>query len=144
MKINPYGSLTTTSSQVPILYGYYVNSEYYNPFYDYVIIRTGEYEYTLYYGRNLEIGTSDANYIQYYRTGSTSNYIYKFRTGHVNDFSVSTDTYTSVGTIKNTISNPQYTQIRDTSVIMMIITAILITVTIFKLRGSFNVIRRHH
>lgn len=143
MKITPYGSITPTSSQVSLLYGYYINSDDYNPFYDYVICRNSEYEYTLYYGSGLAYN-KDAKYIQYYRTGSTSNYIWKFRTGNVTNFSVDTTTYTSVGTVPQTIQYMQYENYRDTSVTMIMIIALFISFFVLKIRGNYNVVHRFH
>lgn len=135
--INPYSSITNNSTQVQILYGVYANSPEFNPMNDFVIVRTGEYEYTLYYGIDLKSGTKSAKYIQYYRSGNSSvNYIYKIRKGISNNFSLNTETYLSVGTIENTIQLIDYETTRLTLTTFICVLCITI-VTIF------NIIRGH-
>lgn len=62
-----YGDISYNSSQAMNLYGYYMNSDDFNPFNEYQIARVSQYEYLLFYTNQ-----SDLKYI-IYNTNSTYN-----------------------------------------------------------------------
>lgn len=61
LSVTPYSSTDDSNSYVNLLTDLYINQGDYSPKKDFVIIRTGQYAYTLYYSEDFENST---NYIQ--------------------------------------------------------------------------------
>lgn len=59
-----YGDISYNSSQAMNLYSYYMNSDNFNPFYEYQIARVSQYEYLLFYSTGSEL-----HYIVYNTNG---------------------------------------------------------------------------
>lgn len=97
----PYGGITDSSSQANILYDYYRNLDSFDYNDEFLIMRSGQYDYFLFFADSL----SDAavNYISYTQEGSSSyNSNYVLRIGIDSDFSYSLNDYTVVGNISGT------------------------------------------
>lgn len=83
LSTSTYYDLSSQSSQV-----YLLTSLLPNNFYgDYVVFRSGEYDYYIFYGdlslsnNNAHIIGENLNYIKYYRTGSGYSYSYSYEYG---------------------------------------------------------------
>lgn len=99
----PYQGLTDSSSQASLLYGYYRNLDSFSYDNEFIIMRSGQYEYYLFYAEDLSSDT--VNYISY--TGSTSsgyNTVWSVSVGVENNFSYVLNEYSVVGNIPGTVS----------------------------------------
>lgn len=103
----PYQGLTDSSSQASLLYGYYRNLDSFSYDNEFIIMRSGQYEYYLFYAEDLSSDT--VNYISY--TGSTSsgyNTVWSVSVGVENNFSYLLNEYSVVGNIPGTVSYSDY------------------------------------
>lgn len=99
----PYQGLTDSSSQASLLYGYYRNLDSFSYDNEFIIMRSGQYEYYLFYAEDLS--SDSVNYISY--TGTTSsgyNTVWSVSVGVENNFSYVLNEYSVVGNIPGTVS----------------------------------------
>lgn len=133
-----YGSVTDQSSQVNILTDAYINSPYYSPFNQYLIIRVGEYQYRLFTAPDLS-GDDRISYIDYQRYSIGSyNYEYRITYGSISSLSYSLGNYTAVGNIPGTLQSSDLRQSNFYFVIqiLIIIFIILFIFSIFRIKTS--------
>lgn len=125
----PYGGVTDTSSAVKILTDYYINSDDYKSGDDFIVMRTSQYEYILFYG---DLDTTSVSYIRYsYLYNQQSDY--KIDTGKLTDFTYQLNGYTVVGTVNGTLQSSSYVQSnfnRNAFVVLIIIAVFTLVGTI--------------
>lgn len=102
----PYGGVTDTSSAVKVLTDYYINSDDYKSGDDFIVMRTSQTEYILFYG---DLDTTSVNYIRYSYLSNQYN-DYKIDTGKLTDFTYQLNGYTVVGTLNGTLQSSSYVQ----------------------------------
>lgn len=133
-----YGSVSHNTSQVQILYNYVRNLDEFDPLANYVIARTGEYQYTMYY--NIDMDSLKCDYVRYYR-GSNYDSNWLFSSGSNYDFNLNGD-YALVGNLPGTISySDNNTNIYQNVVIISVLfISILFLFFIFRVhkRGTIN------
>ena len=99
MSVSVYGSLTDTSSQVNILADAFINSDFYNPFVDYFIVRSSQYSYTLY------VLDEEHHTIIYFSSASPGSE-YHLSFGSASDVSINTS-FTYVGNVPGSLACSQ-------------------------------------
>lgn len=125
----PYSGVTDNSSAVKVLTDYYINSDDFNSADDFIVMRTSQTEYILFYG---DLNTTSVNYIRYSYL-SNSQYDYKIDTGKLTDFTYSLNGYTVVGTVNGTLQSSSYVQSnfnRNSFVVLIIIAVFTLVGTI--------------
>lgn len=102
----PYQGLTDSSSQASLLYGYYRNLDTFSYDNEFIIMRSGQYDYYLFYG-DLSSGTVD--YISY-RGTTQSGYgtVYQIEYGVESNFNYVLNEYSVVGNIPGTVGYSNY------------------------------------
>lgn len=96
----PYGGITDSSSQANILYDYYRNLDTFDYNDEFLIMRSGQYEYYLFFSDSLSDPT--VNYISYTATGTQYNSTYVLNVGVDSNFKYNLNEYTVVGNISGT------------------------------------------
>ena len=94
----PYQGITDSSSQANILYDYYRNLDDFDYNDEFLIMRSGQYAYYLFYADSLDSNT--VNYISY--TGAQGSQNYSIDIGVDNNFNFVLNDYTTVGNIPGT------------------------------------------
>ena len=133
-----YGSVTDQTSQVNILTDAYINSQYYSPFNQYLIMRVGEYQYRLFTALDLT-GDDRISYIDYQRYSIGSyNYEYRLTYGSISSLSYSLGNYTAVGNLPDTLQSSDLRQSNFYFVIqiLLIVFIILFIFNIFRIKTS--------
>lgn len=99
----PYQGLTDTSSQASLLYGYYRNLDTFSYDDEFIIMRSGQYDYYLFYSDDLS--DSIVNYISY-RGSNQSGYgtVYDVSMGVENNFRYVLNEYSVVGNVPGTVA----------------------------------------
>ena len=95
----PYGGITDSSSQSNILYDYYRNLDTFDYNDEFLIMRSGQYEYYLFYSDSLS--DTVVNYISY-TSGGQYNSTYVINLGVDSNFKYNLNEYTVVGNIPGT------------------------------------------
>lgn len=95
----PYGGITDSSSQSNILYDYYRNLDTFDYNDEFLIMRSGQYEYYLFYSDSL--ADTVVNYISY-TSGGQYNSTYVINLGVDSNFRYNLNEYTVVGNIPGT------------------------------------------
>ena len=85
-----YSSCSPSESAVVNLIGVWRNQTNYNPFDEYLVCRTGQYEYFLFYGSDLN---SDYSYIRYFASSSGYNTVWSVAFGSGSSLSVNYGNY---------------------------------------------------
>ena len=106
------------------------NQDDFNPFEDWIGIRTGQYDYSVFY--NIKDGTADR--IRYYGTNTGYNTEYQLIKSVENNFSYTIGTYTIVGSTSDSLGSSAYRQYYYQWIIILSVPAILITVLFFVFR----------
>lgn len=133
-----YGSVNDQTSQVNILTDAYINSSYYSPFNQYLIMRVGEFQYRLFTAPDLS-GSNPISYIDYQRYSIGSyNYEYRLTYGSISSLSYSLGNYTAVGNIPGTLQSSDLRQSNFYFVlqILVIVFIILFIFSIFRIKTS--------
>ena len=99
----PYSGLTDTSSQASLLYGYYKNLDDFSYDNEFIIMRSDQNSYYLFYASDLS--SSTVNYISYIGSSSSGyNTTYTINMGTENNFRFVLNEYSVVGNIPGTVS----------------------------------------
>lgn len=102
----PYQGLTDSSSQASLLYGYYRNLDTFSYDDEFIIMRSGQYDYYLFYG---DLSSDSVFYISYRgNTQSGYNTVYEISMGLEDNFSYVLNEYSVVGNIPGTIAYSEH------------------------------------
>lgn len=130
-----YGSVNNSTSQVQTLIGYYLNSDQRKWDQEFIVIRTGEYQYDLFCGSSLSGTVHD-----FRLTRNSSNYYSEwiFSESDVNNFSYSLGNYTAVGNVEHSIKSSDYQSQRMAVMceIFLIIIIIFFALRLFRFGGK--------
>lgn len=94
-----YGNLSSNDTITQNLIGVYTNQEDYDPFNQYYVARIGQYDYFLFYGRDL---SEDYRFIRYYGTQDGVGMRYNYVIGSGNNLNVNRSGYMGVGNVPET------------------------------------------
>lgn len=122
-----YSSVTENSSQISILLQYLFNQEDFDCFKDFVALRTGDYDYSLFY--NIEGG--NARRLRYYATSSGYNTIWHATISDVSNFSFNSGNYTVVGNVDNSLGSSLYQDYCNRYILKICIPFILVILIFF-------------
>ncbi|MBO5395383.1 MAG: hypothetical protein J6A97_00715 [Clostridia bacterium] len=102
----PYQGITNSSSQVSLLYGYYRNLDTFSYDDEFIIMRSGQYDYYLFYG---DLSSDSVFYISYLgNTQSGYNTVYEISMGLEDNFSYVLNEYSVVGNIPGSIAYSEH------------------------------------
>lgn len=118
-----YASVSSNDSVVNNLIGIYLNSDTYDPFNQYFCGRFGQYDYILFYGKNL---TEGGDYIRYTGTYNGNQLQYTYTTGHEDQININYQNYIGVGNVPGSIQNDKHSQFGFGYVIMVLVILISI------------------
>lgn len=124
---NAYGSLTSTSSQAAILIGYYLNSPYFSNTYEYIVIRTGQYDYKLFSAQ--DFSTGPVHVISYTRGSDNEYHIVE---SDISSLSYNLGNYSAVGNVQGTLVSFDYQNV-TTSRILYFSLLFIIIISLFSL-----------
>lgn len=99
-----YSSVTASTSQINILIQSMLNQPDFNPFDDWIGIRTSDYDYSVFYN----IKDSSAVRLRYYATSSGYNTVWHFAKSEDNNFSFDRGEYTIVGNISDSLGSDSF------------------------------------
>lgn len=125
----PYAGVTDTTSPVKVLTDYYINSDDFKSSEDFMVMRTSQTEYYLFYG---DLNTTSVKYLRYYYQYQQQS-DYKIEAGELTDFTYQLNGYTVVGTIPGTLQSASFTtsnNSRNSFVLLCIITVFTIISTV--------------
>lgn len=126
-----YGSLTDSSSQTSILVGAMLNDPDFDLFGDFIVARSGDQEYKIYFN----INGNTCKYYRYYNTGTTYNSHYTLVSGTMNNFTLSnSENYTLVGNNPGNISSSVYRTYLYQTILKYCIPFILILLAFYVFR----------
>ena len=98
---NLYSSMSSSDSIAQNLIGLYLNQDDFDPFNQYYCCRVGQYDYRLFYAKNL------AEYYKYIRYSAVSGqgpaYVYQYDYGSGSDLQINTGGYVGVGNIEHSV-----------------------------------------
>lgn len=126
--VSVYAGVSDSDQIVKNLIGIYQNDNSYDPFNEYVVLRSGQYEYYVFFGKDL---SDDYRYYRYYGTQNGYNTVWQIDTGTGNNLRIDSHGYLYVGNTQGAINSEKETSNKYLYVIMSV--AILIAiVVIFK------------
>lgn len=133
----PYSGLTDTSSQASLLYGYYKNLDDFSYDDEFIIMRTDQNSYYLFYAESLS--SSIVNYISYIGTSSSGyNTTYTINMGVERNFNFVLNEYSVVGNIPGTVAYSDHVSLLNSYLIQIAAYALLIVFMFFVFRSSIK------
>lgn len=135
--VNLYGSVTDTTSQVNILMGFLPNEENFKIGMKYIVARTSEYQYRLYYASDLSV--NPIYYIDYSRY-NIGNYSYEWRVtrGTTTQPIITTNNYTYVSNTPGGIYKAPESYFKD-NIIVWLLPVITICIIFFTFKPAKGV-----
>lgn len=127
----PYSGITDSSSQANILYDYYRNLDDFDYNDQFLIMRTDQYSYYLFFADSLDSNT--VNYISY--TGGYGSSTYTIDIGIENNFSYILNNYTTVGNIPGTGAYAEHYSAFHSFVIQILSFVILVLLIFYIFRS---------
>ena len=132
----PYSSLTDTSSQASLLFNYYRNLDTFSYDDDFLIMRSGQYEYYLFYG---DLTSDTVNYISYIgQTSSGYNTIWTIDIGVESNFSYVLNEYSVVGNIPGTAAYSDFYDSYNDFIVQVCIILICIFFIFYIFRPTYK------
>lgn len=133
----PYAGVTESSSQVQLLYGYYVNQADFSYTDEFLLMRSGQYAYYLFYGSDLSSG--NVKYISYIGTSSSSasyNVSYTISSGSMSGVSFNLNDYSTVGNVVGSAALTEHMFSYQLHLLFVLLSS-------FLLLFIFNIFRSH-
>lgn len=133
----PYAGVTDSTSQVNLLYDYYCNLDTFSFDNEFIIMRSDQYSYYLFYAEDLSSDT--VNYISYIGT-SSSGYgtVYSIEVGLISNFSYVLNEYSVVGNIPGTAALTEHNDLFNSFVIQIAAYAFLLIFIFSVFRSHFK------
>lgn len=133
----PYSGLTDTSSQASLLYGYYRNLEDFSYDNEFIIMRSDQNSYYLFYAPDLS--AHSVNYISYIGSSSSGyNTTYQINMGTESNFNFVLNEFSVVGNIPGTVAYSDYNSSFNSFLIQIAAYALLIIFIFFVFRSSIK------
>ena len=131
-----YSSVGETDTNTRNLIGLYQNSPYYDPYNQFFVCRTGQYEYHIFFGKNLSY---EYRYYRYYGTNQGGyQQTYYFDSGSGNNLQIAHNGYVGVGNVENSLQSDKAETFKFQYVII-ILTLLITSVFLFKVfKMRFN------
>lgn len=135
-----YGSITPSTSQISALIDSMYNQSDFDPFKDFIGIRTGDYDYSIFY--NIENGS--AQRLRYYGVVQGYSTTWYFSKSDISNFSYDRGNYSIIGNTDDSLGIPSYytfyhTFIISISVLLLTITFLFFVFRIRKGKGSLDI-----
>lgn len=121
-----YGNLSSNDTIVSNLIGVYTNQDDYDPFNQYYVARIGQYDYFLFYGRDL---SEDYKFIRYYGTQDGVSMRYNYVIGSGSNLNVNRNGFIGVGNVPETsafLSEKQFGFLYVITVLTLLITILIL------------------
>lgn len=132
----PYAGLTDSSSQATLLYGLYRNLETFSFDDEFIIMRSDQYSYYLFYAEDLS--SSSVNYISYIGTNSNYNTVYEISFGIENNFSYVLNNYSVVGNIPGTVQLSSHIASFDAFNLQLLLCTLIMFFLFYIFRSHFK------
>lgn len=126
-----YASVTASTSNINMLIETMFNQEDFNPFEDWIGIRTGQYDYSVFY--NID-NDGNAQRLRYYGISSGYNIDYTLQKSYETNFTYSIGTYTITGSTPDSLGASSYRQKLYQTILTYSVPAILIVFLFFVFR----------
>lgn len=135
----PYASVTSSTSNINMLMETMFNQTDFNPFQDWIGIRTGQYDYSVFY--NIHDGY--ARRIRYYGQTSGYNTDWYLTFSEDRNFTYDTNGFTIVGSTPDSLGSASYRTYFADHILYLTVPAILIVLlfSIFRFRKSKRGVR---
>lgn len=130
----PYGSVDDSNSVVNLLTDVMRSDTQYDPYNEYLIVRTGEREYSLYFGKKLSEGAVRYVYVQQYAQQPSS-----LTRSVVNSVSLTSNGYVCVGTSQGQARSSLAEDYKTKSVLIVASVTVLVVVLFGRFRKSEGV-----
>lgn len=132
----PYQGLTDSSSQASLLYGYYRNLDNFSYDDEFIIMRSGQYDYYLFFG---DLSSDKVNFISYTaNTSSGYNQIYEINFGIESNFNYVLNNYSVVGNVPGTVAYSEHNSNFTAFTIQIASYSSLILLIFFVFRNHFK------
>lgn len=128
-----YSSLSGDDSVCNRLIGLYRNSDSYSPYNQFLVCRTGQYEYYLFSGSDL---TQSYDYIRYYALTSGYSSQWNISYGSGNSLSINYNSYVPVGNVSESVSSAlaEEFKFQYVAIVLLSLVAIVILFKVFRFR----------
>lgn len=131
----PYGSVTASTSNIQLLISTMLNQSDFDSFKDWVGIRTGQYDYSVFY--NIDDG--NVVRLRYYGVQSGASIVYYYSKTIESNFSYYRGNYTIVGNTEDSLASSEYQQYYSQHIVNLSLPFLLILFIFFVFR-----IRKSH
>lgn len=98
-----YSSVGVNDTNTKNLIAIYQNSPNYDPFYEFEVARVGQYDYRIFFGRDLDSG--EYEYFQYYGIPDGYNVHYYYGGGVGSNLLLNKNGYITVGNVQNSLKS---------------------------------------
>lgn len=133
----PYSSVTASTANISILINTLCNQSDFDPFEDWIGIRTGQYDYSIFY--NID-DNGNAVRLRYYGVQTSGyNIEYYFSKSVESNFSFYRGNYTIVGNIEDSLASPDFQDYFNHHIVNLCFPFILVAFLFFVFR-----IRKSH
>lgn len=132
----PYASVTTSTANIQLLISTMLNQSDFDPFKDWVGIRTGQYDYSVFY--NIDDGDNVVR-LRYYGVQNGYNIDYYYSKTIESNFSYYRGNYTVVGNTEDSLASADFQNFYNRNIVNLSLPFILIVFLFFVFR-----IRKSH
>lgn len=129
----PYASVTSSNTNISMLIETMLNRDDFNPFLDWVGIRTGQYDYSVFYNID-EVG--HCLRIRYYGVSEGYNIVYYLTFSEEFNFSYYRGNYTIAGNTEDSLASSSYRAFYYQSIVVYLLPliAVLLGFFVFRIR----------
>lgn len=136
----PYASVTSTTANIKLLVDTMLNQDDFDPFKDWVGIRSGQYDYSVFYN----IDNGNVIRLRYYGVQNGYNIDYYFSKTIESNFSYDRGSYTIVGNTLDSLASSDYQNYYSRNIVNLCVPFILVIFLFFvfrirKRKGGFSV-----
>lgn len=131
----PYSSVTSSTANIQLLINTMLNQSDFDSFKDWVGMRTGQYDYSVFY--NIDQG--EVVRLRYYGVQSGGSLVYYYSKTIENNFSYYRGNYTIVGNTEDSLASADYQDYYSRNIVNLCLPFLLIIVLFFVFR-----IRKSH
>lgn len=124
-----YSSVGINDTNTRNLIAIYQNCPDYDPFNEFEVARVGQYDYRIFYGKDLDNG--DYQYFSYYGIQSGAGVRYYYGGGSGSNLYLDKQGYVTVGNVVNSLSSPEASEFKFQYIVISCILFITILI-IFK------------
>lgn len=131
---NLYSSVGVNDQNTKNLIAIYQNSPNYDPFYEFEVARVGQYDYRIFFGRDIDSG--DYEYFSYYGVPNGYNVNYYYGGGTGSNLLLNKNGYITVGNVENSLksADAESYKFQYTVIAILFLITILFSFHIFRVK----------